>query len=65
MKKIICKLFGHKDIRVMTTTYFIDENGYIETIIGDDSNSDRMYINGHEIYHEKGNRCSRCMKEIN
>lgn len=63
INKLICKLFGHKDIEVTTVTQTINGDGNV-MITQTNSKNNRIFINGHEVMIDNKNRCSRCHEVI-
>lgn len=64
IRKMFCKIFGHKDIEVVTEVR--------QSIVGDgnimitqtNSKNNRIYVNGQEVHIDPKNRCSRCHEVI-
>jgi len=63
IRKLLCKILGHKDIKVITQVKTFDSNGDL-IIQQTDSHGYTFYVNGHEVYKEPNNRCSRCYQVI-
>lgn len=64
IRKLICKIVGHEDIRVITQVKQTIKGSGNVMITQTDSHSNRIYVNGHEVYKEPNNRCSRCYQVI-
>lgn len=64
IRKILCKIFGHKDIEVITQVRQTIKGSGNVMITQTNSRNNRIYVNGHEVYIEPNNRCSRCYQVI-